>query len=173
MHRHLTAEAEGAGTPAQPPEVERSRQPTSIDAVELRRALLLFAIVLGVAAIVTSVSRPERAQRDDGRGLPDASEPAPAPRPVGERPASLTFTAAEPATRRLEAGRPATVTVKVPAPGQVELPGLRLSASAEPLTPARFEVLERRPGRYRVRFAPAEGGEARTAGTLRIVATPG
>ena len=139
--------------------------------MELRRALLLFAIVLGVAAIVTSVSRPERAQRDATSGLPDAADPPAATGPLGDRPApiSITFSATEPTGRRLRAGRPAAVTVKVPAPGQVELEGLGLSAPAEPVTPARFEVLERRPGRHDVRFTPAEGGEARSAGTLVIV----
>ena len=141
--------------------------------MELRRALLLFAIVLGVAAIVTSASRPERAQRDDGRGLPDASEPAPTPRPAGDGPASISFSAAEPKARRLRAGRRATVTVKVPTPGEVELEGLGLNAFADPLTPARFDVLERRPGRYEVRFTPVQGGEPRTAGVLRIPAARG
>ena len=140
--------------------------------MELRRALLLFAIVLGVAAIVTLVSAPERAQRDDGSGLPDADPPG-GPEPLPGPAAPISFSAAEPKVRRLEAGRPATVAVKVPAPGQVELQGLGLSAPAEPLTPARFEVLERRPGSYDVRFTPAEGGEPRGAGTLRIVRPAG
>ncbi len=141
--------------------------------MELRRALLLFAIVLGVAAIVTLVSTPERAQRDDGSGLPDAADPSVGPGPVRDKAPPITFSAAEPKVRRLEAGRPATVAVMVPAPGQVELEGLGLSAPAEPLTPARFEVLERRPGRYDVRFTRAEGGEPRSAGTLRIVSSAG
>ena len=140
--------------------------------MELRRALLVFAILLGVAAIVTSLSRPERAQRDDGSAWPDA-DPSANPGPLGDRPAPITFSAAEPKTRLLQAGRPATVTIKVPAPGQVELVGLGLNAAAAPLTPARFEVLERRPGRYGLRFTPAEGGEARNAGTLRIVRPAG
>ena len=41
------------------------------------------------------------------------------------------------------------------------------------LVPARFEVLERRPGRYDVSFTPVEGREARSAGTLRIMRRPG
>ena len=141
--------------------------------MELRRALLLFAIVLGVAAIVALVSAPERAPRDDGSGLPDAEEPSAGPGPLRAQAPPISFSAAEPKVRRLEAGRPATVAVKVPSPGQVELEGLTLIAPADPLTPARFEVLERRPGRYGVRFTPAEGGEARRAGTLRIVPSSG
>ena len=141
--------------------------------MELRRALLLFAIVLGLAAVVTSISRPERAKRDVSNGSPRTSEPSASPGPRGDRPAAIRFSAAEPKARRLEAGRPATVSVRVPTPGQVELEGLGLSAAADRLTPARFEVLETRPGRYEVRFTPANGGEARTAGALRIVRAPG
>ena len=146
------------------------RRPLASAAVELRRALLLFAIVLGVAAIATSVSQPERAQRDDGSGLPDASEPSAGPGPLGDRPVPISFSAAAPVRRRLEAGRPATVVVKVPAPGDVAVPDLGLSAAATPLAPARFDVLERRPGRHEVRFTPAGRGRARAAGVLRIVA---
>ena len=141
--------------------------------MELRRALLLFAIVLGLAAIATSVSRPQRAARDDGSALPDVSDPEAGPGPLGGRPVPISFSAAEPRSRRLEPGRPATVTVRVPSPGQVELRGLGLSASADPLTPARFELLERRPGRHEVRFTPAGSGEARRAGTLRIAKPAG
>ncbi|MGI9082043.1 MAG: hypothetical protein ACR2FZ_07180 [Thermoleophilaceae bacterium] len=141
--------------------------------MELRRALLLFAIVLALAAIVTSVSRPERAQRDESSEPARPPDPSARPGPLGDRPAAIPFSAAEPKARRLQAGRPATVSVKVPRPGEVELEGLGLSAPAEPLTPARFELLERRLGRYEVRFTPAAGGEARTAGTLRIVRPPG
>lgn len=137
--------------------------------MELRRALLLFAIVLGLAAIVTSVSRPDRPERDDGSALPNTAEPEAGPEPLGGRPAPISFTAVEPTTRRLEAGRPATVLVKVPEPGEVRLGGLGLSAPADRLTPARFEILERRPGDYEVRFTPAGSSEERAAGILRIV----
>ena len=141
--------------------------------MELRRALLLFAIVLGLAAIATSLSRPEQTPRDDGSALPGASDPTAGPGPLGDRPAPISFSDRKPRARRLQAGRPATVTVKVRAPGQVELLGLGLSAPAAPLTPARFEVLERRPGRHEVRYTPAEGGKGRSVGTLRIVRSRG
>jgi hypothetical protein len=51
----------------------------------------------------------------------------------------------------------------------VALEGLGLVAAAEPLTPARFDVLGRRPGRHRVRFTAAGGDEAATVGTLAVV----
>ena len=140
--------------------------------MELRRALLLFAIVLGLAAVVTSFSRP--AQRDDeDASRPPAVQPGSAraePRPVARGPKRLSFsTVGKPSTRRLAANRPATVTVGTRRAGEVELAGLGFAAAAEPLTPARFEVLERRPGRYEVRFTPAGTEETRTVGTLLIV----
>ncbi len=56
----------------------------------------------------------------------------------------------------------------VEAAGTVEIPRLGLSASAEPLTPARFDVLPTEPGRYELRFVPAAGDESRPAGTLTV-----
>jgi hypothetical protein len=107
--------------------------------VHLRRALLLFAIVLGMAALAASLSRPvedrsepERpavqAPRDTG---PATAAPAPATGP--REPVSLD--AAKDESRRLRAGSAATVEVSVTEPGSVEIPGLGLSAEADPLTP--------------------------------------
>ena len=140
--------------------------------MELRRALLLFAIVLGLAAVVTSFSRPADRDRDEARDVPPA-RPGIAraePRPSAPRPELISFsTTGKPASQRLAVNQPATVTVKTRRPGEVELVGLGLAGAAEPLTPARFEVLETRPGRYPVRFTLAGTEEARTVGTLRIL----
>ena len=141
----------------------------------MRRAILLFAIVLGLAAVATSISRPQdppveehpdRAQRRPGASsLPTAN-----PRPAGARERVLAFRArGQPRIRYLPAGRAAIVKVSVPQPGEVELEGLGLSAPAEPLTPARFEVLATEQDRHRVRFSPVAGGEARTAGVLQVL----
>ena len=136
--------------------------------MELRRALLLFAIVLGLAAIATSVSRP----REEGRDRPSEPPPATAvatPRPGPAEPLELRFDqASRRRTRRLEAGRPATVIVAVDEPGQVEIKDLGLSAAAEPLTPARFDVLVSDEGRYPVRFTPAASSEGELVGTLDV-----
>jgi hypothetical protein len=136
--------------------------------VHLRRALLLFALVLGLAALVASLSQPPRESRQQpprqARGAPTATPLAPGPTP-----AAVEFALSErPRTRRLGVGRPAVVTVEVPKAGQVEILGLGLSATAEPLTPARFDVLSSRPGRYEVRFTPAGSLESRKLGTLLI-----
>ena len=139
--------------------------------MELRRALLLFAIVLGMAAIATSVSNePKRTQPDAGTTpAPRATPPVAKPRETGDPPEEVFFSAADPHVRRLAAGSSATVRVAVAKPGQVKLEGLGLVAPADPITPARFDVLGTRPGVHGVRFLPADGGESEDAGTLRIV----
>ena len=129
---------------------------------------MLFAIVLGVAALAAAVSRPGR---DRGtRRAPSPPLPELAPGPAAPARARLSFSErGRPRRERLRAGRAVTVTVSVREPGQVDVPGLGLTAAAEPLTPARFDVFARRPGRYAVRFTPASQIEARTIGVLRVV----
>jgi hypothetical protein len=137
--------------------------------VHLRRALLLFAIVLGLAALVASVSSP-RDERKQSTPPPATGDRAPTVTPGAARPnaARVVFPATRRATRRLDAGRPAVVVVEARTAGQAEIPRLGLSAPAERRTPARFDVLTTRPGRYEIRFTPAEGGETILAGTLIV-----
>ena len=138
--------------------------------MELRRALLLFAIVLGIAAIATSLSGPDNREEKTERSRAEPATPSAGPQPEGTEPAAISFTTqGTPVTERLGSGRAAAVIVEVGRPGQVELAGLGLSDTADPLTPARFDVFERRPGSYDVRFIPAQSGEVQTIGELRIV----
>jgi len=139
--------------------------------VHLRRALLLFAIVLGMAALVASLSRPieERRRTDTAPrqprepGPPTASpSPAPAPRPA------LSFDASEPTTKRVPAGEAATIRVAVPESGSVEIPDMGLIDPASPDTPARFDVLPTRPGRYELLFTPAASDRPEPAGQLVV-----
>jgi hypothetical protein len=145
--------------------------------VHLRRALLLFAIVLGLAAVAASVSRPGEESPPTAPTAPQAPETGRAPTvapgtdTVGEPLAELTFLAGAGNRRRLQAGRPATLFVEVGEPGQVDLPDLGLTATAEPFTPARFEVLISQPGRYPILFTPASGDEQRRIGTLVVTDT--
>ncbi len=146
--------------------------------MHLRRALLLFAIVLGLAAIAASVSRPrDSAEQAESPASATETEQTPSVRPGPDRPppaTELTFFAADPGRQRLEAGRAATVFVEVEEPGQVEIADLGISASAEPLTPARFELLARAAGRYPITFTPAADDDARVeAGTLVVAEDEG
>lgn len=141
--------------------------------MELRRALLLFALVLGLAAIATSFSRPGEREQETTPARPPAQRTTPtaSPRERSQQPRVIVFSSTGlPRTIRLAAGEPAAVSVEVAQPGRVDLAGLGLTAAAEPLTPARFDVLETRPGRYEVNFFPAaDDGEVRTVGLLEIV----
>jgi hypothetical protein len=140
--------------------------------VHVRRALILFAVVLGLAGLAAAVSQP---RRDKGGGTTAPEPPvnallSPGPPRVG--PARIAFSERGMEHRRLRAGRAATVTVQVSRPGQVDIQGLGLTAAAEPTTPARFDVLAPEPGRHAVRFTPAGETEARTIGVLRVVRPP-
>jgi hypothetical protein len=143
--------------------------------MHLRRAVLLFAIVLGLAAVAASLSRERdgedgrsaRSEAPVGRAPKRAPTASPGRAGAVERP--LRFDASRASrTLALEQGRAGVVEVRVPAPGQVDIEGLGLTASAEPLTPARFDVLAREPGRHPVRFTPAGGEDGGGAGVLVI-----
>ena len=153
----------------------------SIRSVHLRRALLLFAIVLGMAALVASLSRPI----DDRGGQsttptetePESGAPGPptaAPGPGGgtaELPKTVSFDAAAHESKRLQAGEAATVEVAVSEAGSVEIPDMGLTAPADRFTPARFDILVSRPGRYPLLFTPAAGESAEPAGALVVTSS--
>jgi hypothetical protein len=144
--------------------------------VHIRRALLLFAIVLGLAAIATSVSRsPEDSgERESQPAAPSEAEQGPSPSvsPGDAAPVAgvreLVFEADRDQTRRLDAGQPAAVLVEVDEPGLVVIADLGLSAPAEPLTPARFEIRTSNPERLEITFTPVEDDVPGPAGTLVV-----
>jgi hypothetical protein len=151
--------------------------------MDLRRALLLFAIVLGLAAIASSIARPPEREADaparkDGAasqpgsdGAPAPSSAAPQPGTGSAEPVTLELRAgARPQIRKLEQGRPATLLVEVETPSQVDIPSLGLTQAAERLTPARFDVLIGEPGNHRILLHPAaSGGISSRIGTLKVV----
>ena len=146
----------------------------------MRRALLLFAIVLGLAALAASVSRTERVSERGQRDAPPpgsksttetatpAMKPTPPSKPRGRR---LRFKqGGRRELRELRVRQAATVLVAVQDPGEVELAGLGLTRPAEAATPASFDVYETRPDSFPVLLRPSAGGEAERVGTLRVVA---
>jgi hypothetical protein len=139
----------------------------SIRAVHLRRALLLFAIVLGMAALAASLSRPAE-ERSEPEPRRDPGPATASPTPAATPRAPLSFDAAMDESQRIRAGRAATLEVAVTEPGSVEIPDLGLSAPAHPLTPARFEILPTRPGDYEIVFRPAAGDVGEPAGKLVV-----
>jgi len=130
--------------------------------VHLRRALLLFAIVLGFAALAATISQAPR--RDEARRDAATRPPPPSVRP----PAQLRLSArGRPRTVRLGADASGVLTASVDEPGQVELAKLGLLAAAEPSTPATFP-LRLGPGRYGVTFTPAGSGDVRRIGVVSV-----
>ncbi len=130
--------------------------------------MLLFAIVLGLAAFAAGLSQPNDRSETKEPATPSTSTPAP---PAGGEETDVRFRADQPRRRSLTAGQAAEVFVEVHLPGQVAIPALGLSSAANPVTPARFDVLEGRPGSYPILFVPAGGDQAeepQRAGTLVI-----
>jgi hypothetical protein len=130
-----------------------------------------------MAALVASFSRPPQqrttTERSQGPGPGTVTEPAPetaAPAPADSGPKAILFDAAARDRRRLAEGRAATLEVAVDEPGSIDVPDLGLTASADPNTPARFDVFPTRPGAYAILFRPASGDEIRPAGTLVVTA---
>ena len=132
--------------------------------------------MLAIAAVASSIARPPE---DDGGGSDDPPAAATG-RGGGERPSRSTGVVtlrlragAEPRTLALAQGLPATLLVSVPAPGDVEIPGLGLLEPAEPLTPARFDILAERPESHRIllrRASESGDGSGSMIGTLKVEA---
>ncbi|HEY1277000.1 MAG TPA: hypothetical protein VGF25_18990 [Thermoleophilaceae bacterium] len=144
--------------------------------MHFRRALLLFAIVLGLAALAASISRSpssnDRPTTAPTRFPPPAEDTTSTPTleagPPLRAARTIRFDSTHPRTRRVRAGTALTVVVDVDQPGQVDIPALGVSDAAEPLTPATFDVLPTDAGPAAVLFTPAGSSEARSAGTLLV-----
>jgi hypothetical protein len=135
--------------------------------VQIRRVLLLFALVLGLSALVASIAPPPETQDEQSEDTPAVEQAAPGGPVVRAAPVSLSVptAGARPATRRVRVGSSFTLEVSVPEPGEVVLDGLGLRRTADQLSPARFELLAEPPGRYAVAFLPVRGTR-RIAGRL-------
>lgn len=162
---------------------ERAGREASIGFVHVRRALLLFAIVLGLGALAASMSRPRDEQpvreptpstatAPDAQATPEAS-PGEAATELAATADTIEFDASEPQRRGLEVGRAASVEVAVDQAGLVSIPLLGVSDSGDEFTPARFDVLVNDTGRYPIEFAPSAGDEERRAGTLVVMQPSG
>jgi hypothetical protein len=132
--------------------------------VHLRRALLLFALVLGLTGLAASIAPPPEGGDDK------AVAPPPAPSPeAAEEQRTVRFRAPpkgdKPLVRRVEPNTRILVEVASRRPGQVSLPALGRIENATELVPARFELLAPEPGRYEVLFEPTGGSPVRV-GTL-------
>jgi hypothetical protein len=124
--------------------------------VQIRRVLLLFALVLGLSALVASIAPPPEDREEEPREAPAVENAAPAIAPASVSLSALSARA-RPPTKRVRVGSRFTLEVAVPAPGDVVLEDLGLRQTADRLAPARFELLATPPGRYEVAFLPIQG----------------
>jgi hypothetical protein len=131
--------------------------------MQLRRVLLLIAMVLLLTAGVVAITSPRRGT-DTGTGV--VVPPAPPGQTAAPRSVSLAF---PPPKRlplvRLVQGDHALVRVSATQPGEAAVMGL--TDTAEPGTPATFDVLAGAPARYPVTFTPTLGS-ARQIATVRV-----
>jgi hypothetical protein len=120
--------------------------------VHLRRALLLFALVLGLTALATAIAPAPERSGESQVAPPPPSNPVP--------PATTVSLSAPPVSARTyKVDRSARVIVQVAARegGQVEIPKLGQVQSASENAAARFDLLQLAPGRYDVLFEPSLG----------------
>jgi hypothetical protein len=134
--------------------------------VHLRRAILLFALVLGLTALAAAVSP----TRDSTPALTSPA-PAPAPSPAAAQPATRTVAidsrpGARAVDRSARQGDRVVLRVSSTEGGQITIPRLGRTDSVSPAAPAQFDLLAPSPGRYDVLFAAAAGAEPRRVGTL-------
>jgi hypothetical protein len=126
--------------------------------MHLRRALVLFAIVVGLAALVAALSpRP----KTETLLQPPSAPPPTAPPAAPTARVSLSLVQERRVRRQVPPGAHLILTVEVPEPGDVSFKGS--VQAAEPNTPAVFDVIMPPTGSFAVEFAPSAGGSARGA----------
>jgi hypothetical protein len=135
----------------------------TIRVVHVRRAILLFALVLGLTALAAAVS-PSRTTNQT------SVSPA-APLPAGVVvPRTVPFDARTRTarTRRVRPGEHVVISVASSEGGLATIPQLGLTASASPDAPAHFDVLAPSSGRYDVMIEAPDSSEPRRVGTILI-----
>ena len=134
--------------------------------MHLRRAILLFALVLGLTALAAAVSPVPHDKSNP-------STPGTGAAPAGSvLPRGVAFTSigvGRPQIRRARPGEHLLVTVASTQGGLVTIPALGRTASVSEAAPARFDLLAPAAGRYDVMLALGGAGEEpRRVGTIVI-----
>jgi hypothetical protein len=131
--------------------------------MQLRRALIAFAVVFAVVALATAITAPSEEE--------DAPAPSgPTPRTSAPAAVNVAFrhpVRGEPPVRAVRRGAQAIVRVQAQVPGDVEILGLGLLQSVTPGTPAVFDLLASRTGRFEVRLVSVAGERTRL-GVLEV-----
>jgi hypothetical protein len=135
--------------------------------VHLRRAILLFALVLGLTALAAAVS-PSRDSSDGDGGAVVAPAPAVSASEALARQIVLDARRSlrrAPKLLRARTNEHVVVSVIAPRGGLATIPDLGRTATVS-AAPARFDLLAPGPGRYDVMFEAANSDEPRRVGTL-------
>jgi hypothetical protein len=134
--------------------------------VHLRRAILLFALVLGLTALAAAVS-PSRQVTGGGGSTIGPAQPMPASEAL-PRQIVLDTRRARGRPRLLYARPNEHVVVSVLAArgGLATIPRLGRTATVSAAAPARFDLLLPASGRYDVMFEASDSSEPRRVGTL-------
>ena len=127
--------------------------------VQLRRALIAFAAVLAVVTVISALAGP-------GDDTNTASLPpvAPAPRASAAPPVTVAFRHPPGRTapvRPVRNGAHVVVRVQAQVAGNVEIGGLGLVQPVTPGTPAVFDLLASRSGRFEVSLVSVAGERSR------------
>jgi hypothetical protein len=125
--------------------------------------MLLFALVLGLAALAAAVSP----SRDSGPAVVPAPAPAPA-REVVPRTVAFDAQAGPARERRVAPGEHVLVSVSSGAGGVATIPQLGRTGTVSPAAPAQFDLLAPGSGRYDVMVETAGSSEPRRVGTLVV-----
>jgi len=135
-----------------------------------RRLLVLFAVLLGLTALVTSLAPRPTARQDDAGVSTPAPTPAPTRAPASSRRLERTISADDGRPRarvRVRAGDVLALTVRGDVLDGVEIAGLGKLEPIEPGSPARFEMLLDTPGEFRVTLLDAR----RPVGLIEVAPT--
>ena len=123
----------------------------------------MFALVLSALSLGAALAPPPK---DDDEPATTAARPRTTP--AGPSQIELRQPAPEvPPVRRVRTGAHVVLRVSARQPGSVEIPALGLIQPVEPGTPAQFDLLASRPGRYDVHLV-ATGAERTRLGTLLV-----
>lgn len=146
-------------------------------AMQLRRLLVFMLLVLFVSGLAAQIAGPPPRGGTETEATTTDQTPTPSLRPAEPPPVAGRAREIElrlgggdrTAEEHVEVGEHVVVKVAAPEPGQVEIEGLGRTAAADPDTPAIFDLLPDRVGRYEVSFT-APGGRARTVAVIFVEA---
>jgi hypothetical protein len=126
-----------------------------------RRLLVLFAVLLGLTALVTALAPRPTTRPSPVTGATSTPTPTPSPTAAAQQSRRIermiSADAGRPRARvRARAGDVLALTVRGDILDGVEITGLGKLEPIEPGSPARFEMLLDTPGEFRVTLADAQ-----------------